>query len=161
MALRVKSRVRTGLQFGPDSDLKLKLSCLGLEKHNRSRCVYVVDDEPLIARTLGEILRMRGMRVRSFTDSKEALEAARTDQPNVLISNLTMPQISGVDLARGIVGLWPSCKVLLRSWQAQDPDLEGYGFELLIRPVHPSTLLARIEHLLKEHSAVRTDGVDS
>ena len=61
--------------------------------------VFVVDDERTIASSLTAILNMSGYRARFFINPVEALKAARTDQPDVLISDVVMPELSGVDLA--------------------------------------------------------------
>jgi DNA-binding NtrC family response regulator len=121
--------------------------------------VFVVDDEPEIASTLATILRTHGFKVRFFLSPLEALEASRTGELDLLISDVAMPGSSGIELAIKIKEIRPQCKVLLFSGQAQTADLlkkardEGYDFQLLTKPVHPTTLLARIRDLKPGKSA--------
>lgn len=62
--------------------------------------VFVVDDEEVIASSLATILKLHGgLRARSFTKPLEALEAARLEAPDLLISDVMMPELSGIDLA--------------------------------------------------------------
>jgi DNA-binding NtrC family response regulator len=80
--------------------------------------IFVVDDEPLIASTLAAILQMNGFSAKFFTCPREALNAARLKAPDLLISDVAMPGISGVDLAIQMRAQYPACKILLFSGQA-------------------------------------------
>lgn len=114
--------------------------------------VFVVDDEDVIASTLAMILRFQGgFHARSFTNPIEALQAARLDTPDLLITDVVMPELSGIDLAIQLREFCPDCKVLLFSGQAATAQLlesagkDGYTFEILMKPVHPADLLAKIQ----------------
>ncbi len=114
-------------------------------------CVFVVDDEPAIAFTLAAILKLNGYDARGFKNPLEALEEITIIRPDLLISDVVMPQLSGIDLAIRVKEQCPACKVLLFSGQAQTADLlevariQGHDFELLAKPIHPADLLARIK----------------
>lgn len=116
--------------------------------------VFVVDDEDVIASSLAMILRYQGgFHARSFTNPLEALRAAQLDCPDLLISDVLMPELSGVELAIQLGERCPDCKVLLFSGQAAGAELlesarkMGYRFELLMKPVHPADLLAKIQEV--------------
>ena len=85
--------------------------------------VFVVDDEHVIAFTLATILNQSGFRAIPFTNPLDALEAASLEGPNLLISDVMMPELSGVDLAIRIKSKCPGCKILLFSGQAATADL--------------------------------------
>jgi CheY-like chemotaxis protein len=112
--------------------------------------IFVVDDEYVISYTLAAIFNMNGYLARYFTDPMEALAAAQSDVPDLLISDVAMPGLSGVDLAIQIRARYPTCKILLISGQAGTLDLlenaraQGHDFHLLLKPVLPSELLAEI-----------------
>lgn len=118
--------------------------------------VFVVDDEHLIASSLAAILRMNGFSAKSFTCAREALDAARLQPPDLLISDVMMPDISGIDLAILLSAQCPNCKVLLFSGQATTADLlqaardKGYDFRLLSKPVHPTDLLSEVGTLAQQ-----------
>jgi DNA-binding NtrC family response regulator len=85
----------------------------------------------------------------------EALDAACLNAPDLLISNVVMPQMSGVDLSVQVKGKCPNCKILLFSGQAATADMlktaraNGYDFDLLSKPVHPTDLLKRIQTMIE------------
>jgi DNA-binding NtrC family response regulator len=120
---------------------------------NSAARVFVVDDEHVIASTLAAILKLNGYCATSFTSPIEALAAAQSRAPDVLISDVVMPGISGIDLAMRIKAQCPDCKILLFSGQASTQDLlegarrRGHDFEILQKPVHPSVILMSIEAL--------------
>ncbi len=120
------------------------------------RRVFVVDDEPTIASTLATILTNQGFHATSFSEPLEALRAIRSEAPDLLISDVVMPLLSGIDLATQVQEAWPDCKVLLFSGQALTIDFHesarkaGHHFEVLTKPVHPAELLQKIQSLADE-----------
>jgi len=112
--------------------------------------VFVVDDEPVIASTLAVILQMHGFSAKFFISPLEALTAARATSPDLLISDVDMPGLSGIDLAIRMKALYPWCKILLFSGQPSTFDLldsaraQGQEFDLLLKPVPPPGLIWEI-----------------
>jgi FixJ family two-component response regulator len=112
--------------------------------------VFVVDDEEVIATSLAIILRQLGFEAKPFTEPLDALKASASETPDLLISDVVMPSLSGIDLAIQLRERCPNCKVLLFSGQAatagmlDDARANGHDFELLLKPVHPSDLLREI-----------------
>lgn len=123
---------------------------------NSAPRVFVVDDEHVVATTLAAILRLHGYCAISFTSPIEALAAAQSRAPDLLISDVMMPDISGIDLAIQIRAECPECKVLLFSGQAATRDLpedarrKGHDSQLLQKPVHSSAMFASIRALSAE-----------
>jgi CheY-like chemotaxis protein len=115
--------------------------------------VFVVDDEFNIASTLQLILRHHGFEATAFTGPLEALEAVLTQAPDLLLSDIAMPQLSGVDLAMRVREIAPACKILLFSGESSSSShidtarAMGHSFEVLSRPLHPVELLKRISKL--------------
>lgn len=112
--------------------------------------VFVVDDDHTIASSLATILRLQGFDAMFFTDPLVALQAADSETPDLLISDVVMPLVSGVELGIKFRELFPACKVLLFSGQAATANLlekarsKGHEFELLLKPVQPADLLTKI-----------------
>jgi CheY-like chemotaxis protein len=125
---------------------------------NRSRqhqpVVLVVDDESAIADTLSEILKLSGYAATPAYDAEEALETALLTPPQLLITDVMLPGMSGVELAIRMRRIYPNCQVLLFSGQAATADLltsaqrAGHQFTLLSKPVYPTDLLQRVSESL-------------
>src|ERR1700722_2701769 len=113
-------------------------------KNYRPR-VLVVDDESIIADTLTEILNKNGYEATAAYDGEEAIETALVKPPHLLISDVMLPGMNGVELATRMRRIFPECKVLLFSGHTQTRELllnstnqSGHHFELLSKPVHPA-----------------------
>lgn len=100
-----------------------------------------------IVTTLPAILQSNGFRATTFNNPLEALSAAERESPNLLISDVVMPQLCGIEFAIRLKTLYPACKVLLFTGQAQSSNLlgkareQGHDFYLMSKPVHPIDLL--------------------
>ncbi|HZR32156.1 MAG TPA: response regulator [Terriglobales bacterium] len=120
----------------------------------RQRYVLVVDDEKRIADTLTAILESKGYESRATYDGATALETCHARIPDLLITDVVMPGMSGIELGIAVKREYSTCRVLLFSGQAataqmlQDAEARGHRFELLAKPVHPSVLLERVEQLI-------------
>ncbi|MFC5862716.1 response regulator [Acidicapsa dinghuensis] len=128
------------------------------ELHDRRR-VFVVDDESIIAVTLATILQKNGYNAISYTDPAKALTAIHENPPDLLITDVMMPRLSGVDLAIAVRKSFPKCKILLFSGQAatvgllQEASENGHAFDLITKPIHPTDLLERIRVVTEETTA--------
>jgi CheY-like chemotaxis protein len=120
----------------------------------RRAFILVVDDEKRIADTLALILGSKGYVSEAAYDAATALEVCRARTPNLLISDVVMPGMNGIELGIAIRRDFPACQVLLFSGQAataemlDDASAHGHSFELLAKPVHPVELLEKVEQLL-------------
>jgi CheY-like chemotaxis protein len=112
--------------------------------------VLVVDDERVIADTLAMILNQSGFQAKAVYSGEAALESASVYEPDMLIADVIMADLNGIDAAIQIRALLPQIKILLFSGQAATADLlekareKGYEFEILAKPVHPQDLLTRL-----------------
>lgn len=112
--------------------------------------VLVVDDERVIADTLAIILNQSGFQATAVYSGEKAVETAQTMKPDMVISDVIMNDLNGIDAAIQIRAMLPGCKILLFSGQAATADLldkvrgQGHEFEILAKPVHPQDLLARL-----------------
>jgi CheY-like chemotaxis protein len=112
--------------------------------------VLVADDEKIIADSLATILTDAGYDSRAVYSGKGAVEMALSFQPNLLICDVVMAAISGIDAAIEVRAKLPSCNIFLFSGQAATWGLlekarrQGHEFELISKPIHPTELLAKL-----------------
>lgn len=113
--------------------------------------IIVVDDEPIIADTLVDILKGEGHEALAVSDGSSAIKWAEMAQPDVVLTDVIMPDMDGVEAAKAIMKLLPKCRIILFSGQAASTDLlaragaEGYSFEVLAKPVNPDVLLEKLK----------------
>lgn len=128
--------------------------------------VLVVDDESVIADTLTEILSRSGYAATAAYDGAGALENALLAPPSLLITDVVLPGMSGIELAIQMRRIFPDCKALLFSGQACTSDMlasarrDGHQFTLLSKPVHPKDLLAWVTQSLRPAGTQTTTVVD-
>ena len=117
--------------------------------------VLIADDEVLIADTLGLILRQGGYQSRVVYSGTAALRELLAFRPELLISDVIMPDMSGIDVAIRARELLPGCAILLLSGQASTADLmqaagaAGHSFDLLSKPLRPEELLRQVARRIK------------
>jgi DNA-binding NtrC family response regulator len=119
-----------------------------------NKIILVVDDEQRIADTLALILRRNGYETAVAYEGASALAHCSTIQPDLLLTDVVMPGMDGIELAGAVSKKFPECKVLLFSGHAATAELldrareQGYDFPLLSKPVHPEVLLKKVADLL-------------
>jgi CheY-like chemotaxis protein len=112
--------------------------------------VLVVDDERVIADTLAIILNKAGYNASAAYTGNQAVDLARSEKPDLVITDVIMPDMNGIEAAIHIREFLPACKILLFSGQAATVDLledarvHGHEFEILAKPIHPGDLLAKL-----------------
>ena len=112
--------------------------------------IVVVDDEPAITNTLCKILREAGYPAFAAYEAEGAMMLCRHYSPSMLITDVNMPGISGIELAQQLSREMPACHVILFSGHVDTAPLlavartQGDHFECLAKPVHPVELLERI-----------------
>jgi CheY-like chemotaxis protein len=118
----------------------------------------VVDDEPSLADTLALIFQHAGYAASAVYSAEEALARIADQRPSLVVSDVVMPGMDGVAMARSIRKSYPDCLVLLFSGNADTQELleaarrDGHSFEVLAKPVPPPQMLARVAALLDQSS---------
>lgn len=116
----------------------------------RRRIALVVDDEMVIANTLAIILTRAGFEAYALYSGQEVIDSLDRLQPDLLIIDVVMPEMTGIETAIVVRGKLPDCKILLFSGHATTSNLleraraQGHDFEILNKPVHPTDLLAKL-----------------
>lgn len=115
--------------------------------------ILVVDDEALIANTIVQILNRSGFIAEAAYGGQEAIEAARRISPEIILSDVLMPHLDGVEAAIEIRKFLPDTRIVLFSGQAATVEIlararaRGYHFELLAKPLHPTQLIKHLQEL--------------
>ena len=111
--------------------------------------ILVVHDERVVADCMATLLRRAGFEARTAYDGRSGLEMALAISPDLLVSDVGIRGIDGVQLAILVVQAIPGCKVLLfSSYETSGGVLnaraEGYDFSSLAKPVHPAAAMEQV-----------------
>ena len=112
--------------------------------------VLIADDERVIADTLAVILNQGGFDARAVYSCVKALEMAPAFRPDMLISDVIMSELNGIEAAVMMKTLLPDIRVFLLSGQTATAELlekenaSSYGFQILTKPLHPHELISKL-----------------
>ncbi len=116
--------------------------------------VLVVDDDPVILKLLEVNFEMEGFVVLVARDGEEGIEVARTGKPDVIVSDIMMPKVSGLELVAALKGDPGTSKIqiILLSAKAQNADvrsgLDAGADDYVTKPFEPLDLVDRVNKLL-------------
>jgi CheY-like chemotaxis protein len=109
--------------------------------------VLIADDEAVIADTLVEILNSEGFKAVAVNDGAAAVESAHRLRPDIVLADVSMPRMNGVEAAKKIREISPETRIVLFSGHAETAELlarakrEGHSFEVVAKPLNPIALL--------------------
>lgn len=112
--------------------------------------ILVVDDEVLIADTIVQILNRNGFIAEAAYSGLEAIQLSRHLCPELVLSDVMMPNVDGVEAAIAIREHCPDTRIVLFSGQAATVEIlarareRGHSFELLPKPIHPTQLIRHL-----------------
>lgn len=116
--------------------------------------VLLVDDEVAFANTLAQRLKMRDFKVGIAYDGEQALSKVREKRPDVIVLDLKMPGIQGMEVLQEIKKAYPDIQVIVLSGHGTDKDEEEArrlgGFDFLKKPADIDHLEHRIKAAFKE-----------
>ena len=123
--------------------------------------ILIVDDEQLITGTLQTILECYGYNATSFNSGFRALNAVRSEHFNIVLVNIGMPEINGVELMIEIRQLSAHTKIILMTGYDRYHSLVKQAIsakpdKLLYKPVNPEKLMEIVNHYEKLFEATDT-----
>ena len=124
--------------------------------------VLVVDDDPVILKLLEVNFEMEGFTVLIAHDGAEGIDVARSDRPDVIVSDIMMPKKSGLELVVALKGDTSTSEIpiILLSAKAQNADvrtgLEAGADDYVTKPFEPLDLVDRVNRLLETRASKRS-----
>ena len=119
--------------------------------------IVVIEDDPSILRGLQLNLGMEGYLVRSASDGETGLRLAKTESPDLVVVDVMLPRLGGLEVVREIRQDDPDLPILILSAKGQEVDkVAGLKFgadDYMVKPFGLKELLARIDALLRRRRA--------
>lgn len=128
-------------------------------RQKRSVRALVVDDEGLIADTLALILKNHDFAAEAVHSGFEAIARAKSEPFDVMISDVVMPEMNGIEAANEVRKILSECRIVLISGHPETARLlsdareKGCDYEIHAKPVHPNILIG----ILEEVATARAD----
>jgi CheY-like chemotaxis protein len=117
--------------------------------------LMILDDDNAVRHTWTIIFRQQGYEVIPVERGQAAIDAARERAPDLLLADIRLPDMTGIEAARRVQQLAPGCHVLLISGDGDSSEAlaearaQGSTFEVLPKPISPPDLIERIAERLK------------
>jgi two-component system, OmpR family, alkaline phosphatase synthesis response regulator PhoP len=121
--------------------------------------VLVVDDEPPIIDLVRGYLEREGWAVSSAEDGLEALDRIRDERPDVVVLDLMLPGLDGIEVCRRLRSFSNAYVLMLTARSEEVDKLIGLAVgadDYLTKPFSPRELVARVRALLRRHRATAT-----
>ncbi len=125
--------------------------------------ILVVDDEPKIVRLARDYLEQSNFRVLPIYNGNDAITAARTEKPDLVVLDLNLPGMDGLDVCRAL-RRQSSAPIIMLTARAEETDrligLELGADDYIVKPFSPRELVARVRAVLRRtQGEVETTGI--
>lgn len=125
--------------------------------------ILIVDDEPNIREVVGLYLRLEGYTVLEANDGEEALELYRQDRPDLVVLDLILPKLGGLEVCRRIQSERRVPMIMLTARGEEEDRTLGFeagADDYVVKPFRPRDLVARVAALLRRVDEARAVPVD-
>jgi len=123
-------------------------------RKNKAIKVLLVDDEEDFVNTLAQRLKMRDLNVSCVYDGEQGLSRVKQEEPDVLVLDLKMPGLQGMDVLREVRKTNPGMQVIILTGHGTEKDEEEArrigGFDFLRKPADIDLLMTKIKEAYAE-----------
>ena len=127
------------------------------------KTILVVDDEPKIVKLVRDYLERAGFAVRVASDGKSALSLARTERPDLIVLDLGLPHMDGLDVTRELRKL-STVPIIMLTARSEESDkligLELGADDYITKPFSPKELVARVRVVFRRMETYAANGAE-
>ncbi len=117
--------------------------------------ILIVDDEKTARKSLTDILKLEGYQVEAKEDGESALQAVTEEDYDLMLLDIKMPGMSGLEVLEKVVDIAPDCKVvLLTAHGSMESAIEAVrhgAHDYLLKPASPNDILGTVAKAMAEH----------
>jgi CheY-like chemotaxis protein len=117
--------------------------------------ILVIDDDAIVRETIAQVLEARGHRVLSAEDGRRGVAAFRAQQPDLVITDIIMPEQEGIETITEIRGLAPTVKIIAISGGGRIGNADFLKIarhigaaDVIAKPFDPDDLVRRVDRCL-------------
>jgi len=141
---------------GPSNANAFRAENVGEQNGNRKTRILIVEDEPAMVAGLRDNFEYEGYEVISAADGAEGLERALADNPDLVVLDVMMPRMSGLDVCKQLKASKPSMPIIMLTARGQEIDkvvgLELGADDYVTKPFSIRELMARVKAVLRRVS---------
>ena len=130
-----------------------------MNQSNSKYTILIVDDEPLIRKSLFEILKMIGYQCLMVGSGEEAVEAIQKKKVDIVISDMRLPEMSGIDLLKKIKKLQPSIEVIMMtgfgSIETAVEAMKLKAFDYITKPIVDDEIKLVLEKIIEKNDLLQ------
>ena len=123
--------------------------------------VFLVDDEPEVLKAVARLLRAEGVPVSAFSSPREFLDQVDPEAPGCLVLDMSMPEISGLEVQRELETRGCNLPVVFLTGRADVPDtvraMKGGASDFLTKPVEDEELLGAVRRAIEKDAVLRRE----
>jgi two-component system alkaline phosphatase synthesis response regulator PhoP len=134
-----------------------------IDMSNNKQKILIVDDEPDILELIEYNLKKEGYQVYTATNGLEAIQSAKKNQPELIILDIMMPKLDGIETCRQLRAL-PEFKttfmVFLTARSEEYSEISGFNVgadDYIAKPIKPRALISRINAILRRNAMADTE----
>jgi FixJ family two-component response regulator len=124
--------------------------------------VYLIDDDPSILKGITRLLGAAGLRTKSFTSPRAFLDAHDASQPGCIVLDLSMPELSGLDLQQRLALTNKARPIVFISGRDDVPAsvsaMKAGASDFLTKPVDGEVLLGAVRTAIEKDRSIRENG---
>lgn len=121
--------------------------------------VLIIEDDPNVADVVARYLRREGFRVQAVADGRQGLDAALADLPDLVVLDLMLPSLSGLEICRQLRSVAPVAVIMLTALGDEADRIAGLELgadDYIAKPFSPGELTARVKAVLRRASGSLT-----
>ncbi len=135
---------------------------MGIRAFVKPANIFLVDDEPLVCKAINQTLGELPCKVRTFTRARDCLDAIRLAKCDLLITDVSMPEMDGIELLKAVKQLNPHLPVLLITGYGEIPlavkAVKAGAFDFIEKPLDEETFLPMVQAALEQSFSARSSG---
>ena len=119
--------------------------------------ILIIEDEPQMRGMIEQVLIRAGHEVLTASDGKAGLDLFRDQMPDLVITDILMPEVDGLEIIRSLRREFPDLKIIAMSGGGETgrlqylPEAREFGADIaLSKPFDPAVLTAEVERLLRD-----------